>query len=77
MDFIDEVRTRSSEFSRRRPHLLTEEATKHALVLPFIAMLGYSIYEPTEVVPEFVADTGTKKRLRIDAGRQSHHFVRV
>ena len=32
----------------------TEEATKTALVLPFIAdVLGYNVFDPTEVVPEF------------------------
>ena len=41
-------------------HLDTEEATR----TPFstvLQMLGYSIFDPTEVVPEFTADVGTKK----------------
>ena len=46
MDFIDEVRTRSSNFAQRIDHLDTEEATKQALILPFIQMLGYAIYDP-------------------------------
>ena len=36
MDFIDEVRTRSGRFANRTEHLDTEEATKSALVLPFM-----------------------------------------
>ena len=40
MDFIDEVRTRSGRFAKRVEYLLTEEATKSSLVLPFIQMLG-------------------------------------
>ena len=56
MDFIDDVRTRSGRFAKRTEHLDTEEATKSALVLPFIQMLGYEIFDPTEVVPEFTAD---------------------
>ena len=56
MDFIDEVRTRSARFTERVDHLDTEEATKSALVLPFIQMLGYEIFDPTEVVPEYAAD---------------------
>ena len=56
MDFIDEVRTRSARFTERVDHLDTEEATKSALVLPFIQMLGYEIFDPTGVVPEYTAD---------------------
>ena len=37
--------------------LNTEEATKTALVLPFIAALGYDVFNPSEVVPEFAAPT--------------------
>ena len=66
MDFIDEVRTRSSRFAGRIDHLETEEATKNSLVLPFIEMLGYTIFDPTQVVPEFTADVGTKKSEKVD-----------
>ena len=44
----------------------TEEATKNALVLPFLQSLGYNIFDPTEVVPEFVADVGQKKGEKVD-----------
>ncbi len=66
MDFIDEVRTRSARFAERTDHLDTEEATKNALVLPFLQMMGYSIFDPTEVVPEFTADVGSKKGEKVD-----------
>ena len=66
MDFIDEVRTRSGRFAKRIAHLETEEATKSSLVLPFIQMLGYEIFDPTEVVPEFTADVGTKRGEKVD-----------
>ena len=65
MDFIDEVRTRSGRFAKRVGHLETEEATKSSLVLPFIQMLGYEIFDPTEVVPEFTAG-GPKKGEKVD-----------
>ena len=65
MDFIDEVRTRSGRFAKRVDHLETEEATKSALVLPFIQMLGYEIFDPTEVVPEFTVG-GPKKGEKVD-----------
>lgn len=46
--------------------LETEEATKNALVMPFIAALGYDVFNPAEVVPEFTADVGTKKGEKVD-----------
>lgn len=66
MDFIDDVRMRSGRFRERLGYLETEEATKTALVLPFLEMMGYSIFDPTEVVPEFTADVGTKKGEKVD-----------
>lgn len=47
-------------------NLLTEEATKTTLVAPFINALGYSVFDPTEVVPEFIADIEVKKGEKID-----------
>lgn len=38
-----------------------EEATKQAMVLPIIEALGYDIWNPAEVCPEFEADTAVKK----------------
>lgn len=38
-----------------------EEATKQAMVLPFIEALGYNIWNPNEVCPEYEADTAIKK----------------
>jgi hypothetical protein len=45
----------------------TEEATKSAFVMPFISqILGYDVFDPTEVIPEFICDVGTKKGEKID-----------
>ena len=67
MDFLDEVNTRSGRFAERLTHSIgTEEATKTSFVLPFIQMLGYDIFDPSQVVPEFTADIGTKKSEKVD-----------
>ena len=70
MDFVDEVRTRSGRFAGRVKHweseTPTEEATKTSLILPFIQMLGYDIFDPAEVVPEFTADIGIKRGEKVD-----------
>lgn len=44
----------------------TEEATKNALVMPFIQVLGYNVFDPTEVVPEYSADVGTRRAEKVD-----------
>jgi hypothetical protein len=66
MDFIDEIRTLAARIPSQLEHLRTEEATKTALILPFINALGYNVFDPTEVVPEFTADFGAKKSDRVD-----------
>lgn len=66
MDLIDELRALASRNRDRLDSLQTEEATKTALVMPFIRALGYDVFNPTEVVPEFTADVGTKKGEKVD-----------
>lgn len=66
MDFIDQIRALATKIQTVRSRILTEEATKQAFVLPFIQMLGYDIWDPAEVVPEFIADVGIKKGEKID-----------
>ena len=34
--------------------------------MPFIQALGYNVFDPTEVVPEFTADIGTKRGEKVD-----------
>lgn len=56
----------ASRTAQHREVLLTEEAAKTALVMPFIQALGYDVFNPAEVVPEFTADVGTKKGEKVD-----------
>ncbi len=53
-------------FNDNSSQIKTEEATKNALIMPFIAALGYDVFNPVEVVPEFTADVGTKKNEKVD-----------
>ena len=66
MDFIEELRNLSTQIAKQKDHATTEEATKHAFVIPFIKILGYNPYNLTEVVPEFTADIGTKQGEKVD-----------
>ncbi len=62
----DAMEILSKRAMEQREILTTEEAAKTALVLPFIQALGYDIFDPTEVVPEFTADVGTKQGEKVD-----------
>jgi len=66
MDLLDRLRELSLRIPNQLPHLQTEEATKTALVMPLISALGYNVFDPTEVVPEFTADVGVKKGEKVD-----------
>lgn len=46
--------------------MLTEEAVKTGVVLPFFNALGYDVFNPAEVIPEFTADAVGKKGERVD-----------
>ena len=65
-----ELATKLVELEKRtaqhRELLLTEEAAKTALVMPFIQSLGYDVFNPAEVIPEFTADVGIKKGEKVD-----------
>ncbi len=67
MDFIERLQALSKKISQVSGNLTTEEATKNALVMPFLhSVLGYDVFDPNEVIPEFTADTGTKKGEKVD-----------
>lgn len=66
MDFIDQLRTLATRISNTKDLIQTEEATKNAMVMPFIQMLGYNVFDPLEVTPELTADIGTKKGEKVD-----------
>lgn len=56
----------SEVFSIAQQSINTEEATKNALIMPFIQAIGYNIFNPMEVIPEFSADIGTKTGEKVD-----------
>jgi len=66
MEFSNKLRELAGKIDGIKAHLSTEEATKTALVMPFLQILGYNVFDPTEVTPEFVADVGTKKGEKVD-----------
>lgn len=66
MDFKDEIKQFGDRVEKLKLQIQTEEATKNAFIMPFIKALGYDVFNPLEVVPEFVADLGIKKGEKVD-----------
>ncbi|WP_228084981.1 type I restriction endonuclease [Mucilaginibacter sp. JRF] len=66
MDFKDAILQFAARVDKLCPQIQTEEATKNALIMPFIQLLGYDVFNPFEVSPEFIADIGIKKGEKVD-----------
>lgn len=67
MEFQDRIAALATKVSNQASAIGTEEATKNAFVMPFIStILGYDVFDPLEVVPEFTADVGIKKGEKVD-----------
>lgn len=67
MDFVDRLHGLSEKVAQQSQSIQTEEATKTAFVMPFIHhILGYDVFDPHEVTPEYICDVGTKKGEKID-----------
>jgi hypothetical protein len=67
MDITERAQALASKIRQHKAGIETEEATKNAFVMPFIStVLGYDVFNPAEVIPEFTADVGTKKGEKID-----------
>ena len=62
----DKIKAIAARYLSAKDQIQTEEGTKTSLILPFIAALGYDVFNPLEIVPEFVADIGIKKGEKID-----------
>ncbi|SJM59480.1 type I restriction endonuclease [Gulosibacter sp. 10] len=67
MDFGERLEALAVKVKNQAKAIDTEEATKNAFVMPFIStILGYDVFDPLEVVPEFTADVGTKRGEKVD-----------
>ncbi|OFY12984.1 MAG: restriction endonuclease [Bacteroidetes bacterium GWE2_42_24] len=66
MDFKDYIKQIGDRVVKLKDQIHTEEATKNAFIMPFLQALGYDVFNPLEVVPEFISDIGLKKGEKID-----------
>ena len=74
MDFEERIFELAKRVRVHRDKLDNEQMTKNTLVMPFIQALGYDVFNPAEVVPEFSAPIGEYKEAR---GRQAHPAHRM
>lgn len=65
-EFKNKIRDIAVKIESTKNSVNTEEATKNAFIMPFIRALGYDVFDPNEVVPEFTADVGIKQGEKID-----------
>ena len=66
MGFEEKINGLSEKINNTKDKVITEEATKTSYILPLLNILGYDIFDPTIVVPEFTADIGKKKNEKVD-----------
>jgi hypothetical protein len=67
MDIAERAQELAQKVRQHKASIQTEEATKNAFIMPFISgVLGYDVFNPAEVIPEFTADIGVRKAEKID-----------
>jgi len=62
MGFKEDLQKLAVQVRERMEYVTNEETTKHALVIPFIQVLGYDVFNPLEVRAEYDADFGKRKK---------------
>lgn len=78
MEFEDKLVLLAKKVEQQAESIVTEEATKTAIIMPFISsVLGYDVFNPTEVIPEYVADVGTKKGEKVDYAIVNNGSVQI
>lgn len=66
MEFNEVIKQFSERASILKDTVSTEEATKMSLVVPLFQILGYDVFNPSELCPEYTADVGIKKGEKVD-----------
>ena len=66
MSLSEKLEKLSSKIKSTKDAIKSEEHTKMAFIAPFITILGYDVFDPQEVVPEYTCDFGTKKGEKVD-----------
>lgn len=65
-DFSQKIQQFIERIPLIKTKLSTEESTKNSLIMPVLNILGYNVFDPTEVNPEYTADFGVKTKEKVD-----------
>lgn len=77
MSVEDRLRVLADRIKIHSNTMLTEEAVKTAVILPFLAALDYDVFNPGEVIPEFCADAVGKKGEKVDYAIKIEDEIRI
>lgn len=66
MDISEKLEQLAERIEIVKGSIVTEEATKTSMIMPFFQLLGYDVFNPLEFVPEYTADVGLKKKEKVD-----------
>ncbi|KAA6405111.1 type I restriction endonuclease [Candidatus Tokpelaia sp.] len=78
MEQIEDIlKTLAARIKNHAETIQTEEAVKTSIILPFLRALGYDVFNPLEVIPEFTADAVGKKGEKVDYAIFSENEVRI
>jgi len=66
MEINERLQQLADRIDTIKASILTEEATKTSMIMPFFQLLGYDVFNPLEFVPEYIADVGLKKKEKVD-----------
>jgi len=64
--FKESLQRLGVQVAARQEHITNEETAKQSLIIPFLAALGYDVFDPLEVRPEYDSDFGKKKGEKVD-----------
>lgn len=77
MNIDQQLKILSDRVREHSATMTTEEAVKTAIVLPFFQALGYDVFNPSEVIPEYTADAVGKKGEKVDYTIQVDNKIRI
>jgi hypothetical protein len=66
MGFKEDLLKLATQAETWKEHITNEEMTKHSLIIPFLQVMGYDIFNPLEVRPEYYSAFGGAKNAKVD-----------
>ncbi|MFC5087308.1 type I restriction endonuclease [Microvirga arabica] len=77
MSVEEKLRILAERVKSHSSAMITEEAVKTAVILPFLSALDYDVFNPHEVIPEYTADAVGKKGEKVDYAIKVDGAIRI